>query len=269
MDESKTQVARVREAFDRHSVDYDRQFGDTRLGRELRARTWTVLDGCFSPGSRVIDLGCGTGDDAIHLACRGVHVSGIDLSAEMTNRVVEKAKTVGVSDLVQCRVGDYSTVSFPPRSFDGLYSNFGALNCVAHIDWLGAFAARVLRPGSRLVIVLLGSLYPLETVVHLVKGRPSVAFRRFRRAGTAIVGGTEFDVHYHRFRHLRRSLGDRFVLEQREALNLLVPVPGFDHLDRRFRGVFDAIKPLDRFLCRLAPFSAAGDHSLSVWRFRG
>ena len=187
----------------------------------------------------------------------------------MVSRVAAKARAAGVADLVECQVGDYSTLSFPEASFDGLYSNFGALNCVEAIDWLGSFAARALRPGSPIVIVLLGSVYPLESLIHLVKGRPSLAFRRFRRRGTAIVAGSQFDVHYHRFRGLRRSLGDRFVLEHREALNLLVPVPGFDHLDQRHRRLFDAIRPFDRFLGGLAPFSTAGDHSLSVWRFRG
>jgi len=45
-----------------------------------RGQVWSVIDSLFRPGDRVLDLGCGTGDDALHLAERGVDVEGIDAS---------------------------------------------------------------------------------------------------------------------------------------------------------------------------------------------
>lgn len=40
----------------------------------------------LTPGSNVLDLECGTGRHARHLACRGFDVTGIDLSAESLKR---------------------------------------------------------------------------------------------------------------------------------------------------------------------------------------
>ena len=49
----------------------------SRLGRRCSAQAvWRRLDDGFGPGDRVLELGCGTGEDAVHLAQRGVRVRG-------------------------------------------------------------------------------------------------------------------------------------------------------------------------------------------------
>lgn len=234
----------------------------------MRDRTWRVMDSLFAPATRVIDIGCGTGDDAVHLASRGVDVCAVDLSGAMLERVREKAVRAGVDGRIERRVADFSALP-EVGIFQGLYSNFGALNCGSGAGWLRARAAKLLEPGASVLLVTMSPFYPLEFGVHLVRGRVGTASRRWRRNATARVEGVEFPVHYPGIRRLARDLGPRFVRVQSEALNLFTPVPGLDHLDARLGGLLGRSRGLDLWLSRRPVFRRWGDHCLSVWRYEG
>ena len=70
-------------AFDSFAADYDRSFTTSAIGQRLRAAVWRRLDAAFRPGDRVLELNCGTGEDAVYLGRRGVHVLTTDISTEM------------------------------------------------------------------------------------------------------------------------------------------------------------------------------------------
>src|SRR5437762_14179101 len=80
-------VISVRQAFDRHAPVYDRVF----LSREMRSEVWEMADRLCLPGMRLLDLGCGTGDDAIHFAQRGLNVTAVDISSQMISQLKAKA----------------------------------------------------------------------------------------------------------------------------------------------------------------------------------
>ena len=117
----------VREAFDHHASDYDAWFSDNPLAIDLRKKTWEVMDRVFDPGHSVLDLGCGTGEDAVHLAGRGVRVRAVDVAPAMVDRLVEKARRLALDDLIDPTVADGRFLDLPTGSLDGIYSNFGAL----------------------------------------------------------------------------------------------------------------------------------------------
>src|SRR5512134_583429 len=60
--------------FDDMAAAYGASCTTTAYGTCLRAFVWERLDGVFGGAERVLEIGCGTGEDAVHLANRGVHV---------------------------------------------------------------------------------------------------------------------------------------------------------------------------------------------------
>ena len=82
----------ITSAFDDLADGYDAAFTDTAVGRALRALVWSRLDAVFQPGQQILELGCGTGEDAVRLACRGVKVLATDLSPRMIAVAQEKAR---------------------------------------------------------------------------------------------------------------------------------------------------------------------------------
>jgi len=83
--------------FDAAAADYDRHFTDTPLGGYLRRAVWRRLDACFARGDRVLELGCGTGEDALHLARRGVRVVATDAAAAMVETARRKLAAGGAA----------------------------------------------------------------------------------------------------------------------------------------------------------------------------
>ena len=153
------------QAFDQLAPTYDAVWTNSARGRAQRNIVWREIDGLFRAGDRVLDLGCGTGEDALHLESKGIHVDAIDASPEM----VRKANARGVRAQL-FRIEELGKLS---AGYDGAISNFGALNCVEDLRDAGAQLARLIRPKGWLAI----SLMPRMCWTEVFRFQ----FRRLRR----------------------------------------------------------------------------------------
>ena len=103
----------------------------------------------FTPGERVIDVGCGSGATAIAFAQKVApsgHVFGIDVSGPM----LERARQNAPKDLpIEFTLADATVHPFEPASFDVLASRFGVM---FFADPALSFAnmRKALRPSGRL-----------------------------------------------------------------------------------------------------------------------
>ncbi|MFO1466002.1 MAG: methyltransferase domain-containing protein [Steroidobacteraceae bacterium] len=173
-------------AFDDMADSYDRAFTQSALGRVLRELVWSRLGESVSRGQRVLELGCGTGEDALWLAGRGVEVVATDASMKMIEqaRAKQALRTRVASASFHCMaMEDLSGLASSPR-FDAVVSNFGAVNCVGDVAALADRLAGLLLPDARLFWVVMGRHVPWEWLWYLVRGQPRKAFRRYRSRGT-------------------------------------------------------------------------------------
>src|SRR6266853_6768295 len=98
---SGPQLRNTRDAFDSVAADYDGPRGNNALIQDMRSEMWQWLDATFAPGSRLIDLGCGTGLDAVRMARGGHHVTATDWSQRMVDRTSERAEREQLANRVQ------------------------------------------------------------------------------------------------------------------------------------------------------------------------
>ncbi len=238
--------------FDPVAAAYDAEFTRTPIARLLRQAVWARMDAHFQAGMRVLELGCGTGEDAVHLAQRGVYVTATDASANMLAVTRRKAESMGVWGLVGTQQLDMNALStkerrkkesgdgtssffFPLSSFDGVLSNFGALNCVANPSANSAGAglqslifnlSQWTKPHARLVFVVMGPFCPWEIVWHLAHGQVRQAFRRFARDGArARVGDNTVRVFYPSSRTLINLCEPYFKSLRVSGLGVFIPPP--------------------------------------------
>lgn len=128
------------------------------------ARLARVTDrlGC-EPGALVLDAGCGSANWTAALAGAGYRVRGIDLSAGMIAQGQLQLRELGFDpEQASAQVGDVEHVPFPAASFDAIVS-FRVLDFVPHPGVALAEFQRVLKPGSRLVLAVLGALSPIKS----------------------------------------------------------------------------------------------------------
>lgn len=246
-------------AFDDLAARYDATFTASALGRALRALTWERLDAVLAASRRVLEIGCGTGEDAVHLALRGTTVLATDPSPSMLRVAAAKALDAGCADRIEfrCLPMERLGVELAGERFDGVWSNFGALNCVPRLDAVAAELAALLEPGAPLAWVVMGRHVPWEWAWFLARGDRRKAFRR-RQGGGAVWRGMR--IAYPTPAELERMLAPYFAPTRRAALGFVLP-PSYASgwLERRPR-LLSAIVRAERAVQRCQALAALADH---------
>ncbi|MES1211833.1 MAG: ubiquinone/menaquinone biosynthesis methyltransferase, partial [Acidobacteriota bacterium] len=114
-----------------------------------RKRSAVALD--LPAGSEVLDLCCGTGDQALALRRRGARVAAADFCVPMLALARHKFARAA-SPRPGALAADALALPFAPRRFAGATVSFGLRN-VADLDAALRQLASVLRPGGKLVVL--------------------------------------------------------------------------------------------------------------------
>ena len=261
----------TRDAFDSVSADYDGDRGNNDLIQDMRAEMWRWLDATFPKPSRLIDLGCGTGLDAVRLAHAGHRVTATDWSAKMVERTAERAASEGVAERVRAlAIGAHELERLEgDGSYDGAYSDLGPLNCVPDLAGVARECARLLRPGGSLVFTVIGRVCPWEIAHYLKRGRLARAAVRFAR-GAVPVGMNKRTIwtRYYGPREFYRPFRREFALEHFRGLCVFVPPPYLRWLLDRHPKWHARLWSVDRHVAGWPVLRGIGDHFLIVMKKR-
>jgi 2-polyprenyl-3-methyl-5-hydroxy-6-metoxy-1,4-benzoquinol methylase len=209
-------------AYDAIAAGYDEQVrGDDWMRRQLHAHYMRV----FQTGERVLDVGCGTGLDTLALARMGVRVVGIDGSAAMIACLREKSAAERRADRVDAivlRIEDLSSLDSGP--FDGLVSAFASLNTLPDLDGFAADAARLVRPGGRMVLHMLNRFSLWEWLGYVRHGDWSAARRLGQQKQRVfVIGGQPVGHSVYSAGEAYRSLEQWFVKRGQYGMGTLRP----------------------------------------------
>jgi SAM-dependent methyltransferase len=262
------QVAR---AFDRAAQDYDEAYQDNRLMAWLRAESLVALRATYPPGSYLLEVGCGTGEEALALSQLGYRIVATDVSPTMIEVARTKAHAAGAEG-VTWRVlpaGQLAelTRDYGRGTFDGAVSSFGALNCEPALAPVAAALADLLRPGAVLACSVMNRWCAWEMAWGLLHIRPGQAFRRLGKgwveAGLASPEGRlSVPTQYYSPRTFARAFAPHFLLQSVRGLPVLLPPPYLDHLVERHPALMALLAPVERRLRDRFPFHSLGDHFL-------
>ena len=259
-------------AFDRLAPEYDALVGG-EIFQLLRRRTHRAFARRFPPASRVLEIGCGTGIDTAFLASRGIDVIACDPSEEMVSRSLRRLAHDGCESrttVLPCGIQDLAafldtlTDSDSRCAFDGIVSNFGALNCVEHLAPLATLARRYLRPGGIVLVTLMNRFCALEALYFMATGRHQLATRRGGDGAVSVpVAGIPVPTFYHRIVDVEEALGEDARLAAIEGIGVVIPPP---FLEPRWRQMPAFLRRLvtrfDSLVAPLPPFNRVGDHVL-------
>lgn len=264
-----SQLSGAVRAFDALAGTFDESFALWRSVAAQRRAVRRELLRAFPEGSLLLELGGGTGDDALHLAERGRRVLLTDGSPAMVARA--RAKILGASRAgeVETRLqpiedlsllaDERETAEAPP--FDGCFSNFAALNCVADLSAVGRALARLLPARARALLVVFGPFCPSEMLLLALRKRWKSVFRRLSTGpAPARVAGVQFGVRYPSPHHIARALAPAFSLERIRGIGIFVPPSSAEPEISRFPRFLDLLERLDRVAS--SPLALLGDHIL-------
>lgn len=256
-------------AFDAAAGRFDERFGHWQSVAAQRRAVREYLLNVFPSNASLLELGAGTGEDALCLLARGNRIVVTDGAPAMVARAAAKMRGAGyheraaVEQLVLEDVGVFAArrraASAAP--FDGVYSNFGALNCLADPTLLAAPLAALVRPRAPCVFVVFGPFSPGELVLQLFRGDLRAAVRRLRRGAVpAAIGGLEFTVWYRTPAAWTRAFAPWFHIRHVRGIGILVPPSAAEPGISRFPSLIRALEAADRWLA--APLALLGDQVL-------
>lgn len=258
-------------AFDSVAADYDGPRGNNDLIQEMRSEMWRWLDITFPPASRLLDLGCGTGLDAVRMARLGHHVTATDWSTLMVERSRDRAEREHLGHRVRAvALGAHELDRLDgDGGFDGAYSNLGPLNCVPDLSDVSRECARLLRPGARLVFTVIGRICPWELAHYVRQRRWARASVRFARQTVPVtMNHRTIWTRYYGPREFYRGFKTHFTLEHFRGLCVFVPPPYLPWLREKHAHWHERLWRLDRRVSGWPLLRGMGDHFLIVMKKR-
>ncbi len=259
-------------AFDAIAETYDRSFTESLIGQAQRRAVWRDLDRLFHPGQRILEVNCGTGVDALRLASRGISV----LACDAAPRMIEVARRRLASSSPGASV-DFRALAIEEIAalagegpFDGAFSNFGGLNCVEDLDGFAEQLRLLLRPGSNVLLCLLGRCCAWEILWYLGHGNLRKALRRFHPRGTVADpgGGAMLRIHYPSTRTLARQFAPGFQVVHWRGIGVMVPPSYLELWARRFPGILGALEAVDQHITHLPLLRNLADHVMLTMKRR-
>jgi SAM-dependent methyltransferase len=265
------QLADTQRAFDEVAAGYDGPLGNNTLVQAVRARTVAAVTRSLTPGAALLDLGCGTGLDAVALARLGYHVTAIDWSANMVRQTRERAGSADTDGMVAVhQVGIHELGRLPGGTFDGAYSDLGALNCVPDLSAAAASIAERLRPGGVFIASVIGRMCPWELAIFARKRDWSRAAMRWSQEPVPVPlsGRTVWTRYYSpaEFRSTFAAAG--FRLRSLRTLGLLVPPPYAVAFSDRHPRLVARLQAIEDRVASWRGIRGWGDHFLVVMEHR-
>jgi ubiquinone/menaquinone biosynthesis C-methylase UbiE len=247
--------------WDSAAETYDRDFEGTLIGQLRREAVWREMEQTFRPAQRVLELNCGTGLDAVHLAERGVHIVACDIAPRMIDLANQRVSTTNFRTAIDFRVlptEDIGTLT-SEGPFDGAFSNFSGLNCVEDLGSVAKDLSRLLKHGAPVLVCMMGRFVPWEIAWFLAHRNPRRAVRRLGKSIVRQVEGCMIRVRFLSVKEIARAFAPEFRLRKWSAIGICVPPSYMEHWARRFPGVTRALAGVDSRIGSLPFFRSIGD----------
>ena len=251
-------------AFDRVAETYDATFTESLIGRAQRNVVWNALRRAFHPGDFVLELNCGTGEDALFLAKLGVSVIACDASRRMIEVAEHRKSLKAPHSSIEFRVlrnEEVDTLT-PATHFDGVVSNFSGLNCAEDPSLIVRKLTHLVKPGATALICISTRVCVWEIAWYAARGNFKKAFRRLRGKTLAQLGDITVPVWYPTVSAMRRSFAPWFRLRSFRAVGLFVPPSYVEPWARKHQSVLACLDAIDRIFAAWPILRGIGDHVL-------
>lgn len=223
----------MKAGFDAAALGYDREFTHSPIGILQRQRVMRYLNRLLGTKPlKILELNCGTGEDAIELARQGHEVVATDVSEAMLQVARSKSAGMGLGKLSFEKLDLNRPEEFQYNgNFDLIFSNFGGLNCIdeSALRSLASFSNELLVPEGSLVAVVMPTSCLWERAYYLLKGNRAKAFRRSSGFTVADVNGSEVDTWYYDPSHIRQFFQQYFKEVRNRPIGFWIPPSYLNH----------------------------------------
>jgi ubiquinone/menaquinone biosynthesis C-methylase UbiE len=251
-------------AFSKQAQGFDQYDASNTIIQYKRLRVREHVMTLLSPGSRILELNAGTGEDAVFFARLGHRVHATDIAEGMQTKLKEKVALAGLDEKVTTELCSFTDLERlrDKGPYDLVFSNFAGLNCTRELDRVLRSLGPLLKPGGVATLVLLPKFALWETLL-LFRGRFRTALRRWRagrEGASAHVEGYHFRCWYYSPSYVTRALKGSFRLLRQEGLCTLVPPSYIEHFAERHPAVYHWLREHENRWKDRWPWRSIGDY---------
>jgi ubiquinone/menaquinone biosynthesis C-methylase UbiE len=256
--------------FDQLAADYDMQFTSTLTGTAQRAATRKHLLKFLRGKSnlRILEINCGTGEDAQWLSMMGHQVTATDASARMIEQANNKNNS---GHRLQFLHSSFSELQqkIGGRQFDLVFSNFSGINCIDsnELTALIVTVENFLSPNGHAAFVIFGKHCFWESAYYLLKCKPGKAFRRWKKRPVVMntVASHPLNIWYHSAKLVTRMM-NHFSRIEKKPVGLFIPPSYLEKQMQQRPRFFRLLERLDKKFSGLNWLSNNADHQFLLFK---
>jgi len=263
----------VSEAFDSASEEYDFTISHNYINTWIRKRSISELLTLVKPKDTVVEIGCGTGAEALDIATHVSRIIATDISDQMIEIVrkkVEARREAGKVIPVKLRAADISQITaiLNGDKVQAAYSFNGALNCEPNLESFVAGLASILVPGGYFACSVRNALCLGEVVSHAAALQFEKMAPRKAQPVMVSVGGLDIPAFYYSPSAFSEFLQPKFKLLKVIGLPAFLPPAYLSDYYVKFKKFGSVLERLEYSLGERFPFNRLGDQTLFVFQNR-
>lgn len=253
--------------FDHIATTYDSMFTRTAIGQLQRKHVWKYLEKVLPSleGLEMLELNCGTGEDAIMFSDRGFNIVATDVSVEMLKVTQQKAEKYSMQNRISSQYLDLESIgeTLFDKKFDLIFSNFGGLNCISP-DALQRLLEKIpslLNPNGRFIAVIMPKFCLWESLYYFAKFKFGRMFRRCT-SGEVIANlhGTTLRTWYYSPSQIRKWSCAAFKPVRTLPVGIALPPSYLDNYFVRRKKFLLRLHNLEKKINQHSIYSGMADH---------
>lgn len=214
--------------FDAAAAGYRNGVLGKPIERYLKNRSASLLLERLRGLDPLIEIGPGSGIETLPMLADGHSVVAIDLSRAMLHELKHAAASAGLSGRLTLSMGRLGRIhealrDYPANYFAGGFSTFGAFNLEADLRGPARSLAYHMRPGGRLLLVVLNHPGLVPLVGELILGNLAGGWARINDRVPAGAIRYPLDIYAPGSRSFERSFVPWFRLEALTPVSVLAP----------------------------------------------
>lgn len=258
-------------AFDSAAEEYDFTIGNNFINTWIRKRSISELLRWTSSDHTLLEIGCGTGQEAIEISKHVKRIIATDISTKMIEILSLKLKyrkLEGKIIPIKIPAAEIYRVRelLPDLEINGCYSFNGPLNCEPNIKAFAKHLWEILASPGYFICSIRNTICMSEEISHIL----SLQFKKLapRRIQPIMVsvGGTDIPAFYYPPHSFAKSFEPYFELKKLIGLPALLPPAYLNDYYIRFRQYTSILEKIEELLSCRFPFNLLGDQTLFVFQ---
>lgn len=261
----------VARAFDSASEEYDFTIRSNFINRWIRERSISVLLERTRQDDTLVEIGCGTGAEAVEVSRHVQRIVATDISEKMVALLRRKVAARGLDQKISAvqvgaaRISEVSS-SLPGGKVRVAYSFNGALNCEPSIGSVSGELSKIVQDGGYFVCSIRNTLCISEAIAHGAALQFEKMAPRKKQPIMVSVGGMDIPSYYYSPKTFAGLFSDNFRVRKIIGLPAILPPAYLSDLYFRVRPALSFTETVEKTVAGHFPFNRFGDQTLFVFQ---